>query len=62
MDEYVSAEEAAALLGVAIDTVYVYVSRKGIRSIPTPNSSKRRYPIPCRCGRVNRSSARHDID
>jgi citrate synthase len=43
MDEYVSAEEAAALLGVAIDTLYVYVSRKGIRSIPTPNSSKRRY-------------------
>jgi citrate synthase len=43
MDEYVSAEEAAALLGVAVDTVYVYVSRKGIRSIPTPNSSKRRY-------------------
>jgi citrate synthase len=43
MDEYVSAEEAAAMLGVAVDTVYVYVSRKGIRSIPTPNSSKRRY-------------------
>lgn len=43
MDEYVSAEEAAALLGVAVDTLYVYVSRKGIRSVPIPHSSKRRY-------------------
>lgn len=42
-DDYITAEEAAALLGVALDTFYVYVSRKGLRSQPTPNSRKRRY-------------------
>jgi citrate synthase len=28
-DEYISAEEAAALLGVSVTTLYAYVSRKG---------------------------------
>jgi citrate synthase len=43
MDEYISAEEAAALLGVTLQTLYVYVGRKGIRSVPVPNSTRRRY-------------------
>lgn len=42
-DGYVSAEEAAALLGVTIETIYVYVTRKKIRSIQMPNSHKRLY-------------------
>ena len=43
MDDYLSAGEAAALLGVTVETLYVYVSRKGLRSVPVPNSRKRRY-------------------
>jgi citrate synthase len=42
-DDYISAEEAAALLGVTIDTFYVYVTRKNLRSTGIPNSRKRRY-------------------
>lgn len=42
-DNYILAEEAAALLGVTIDTFYVYVSRKNLRSVAVPNSRKRRY-------------------
>src|ERR1700748_3897695 len=33
-DEFLSAAEASELLGVSIQTLYVYVSRKGIRSQP----------------------------
>lgn len=43
MDGYVSAEEAAALLGVTVQTIYVYVTRKKIRSIQMPNSHRRLY-------------------
>lgn len=42
-DEYISAEEAAALLGVSVTTLYAYVSRKGLRSQPVPGSRSRRY-------------------
>jgi citrate synthase len=41
--EYLSAKEAARALGVAVQTLYVYVSRKGIRSQPIPGSRRRRY-------------------
>ncbi|GAA4328623.1 citrate synthase family protein [Pigmentiphaga soli] len=41
--EYVSAEEAADLLGVSVPTLYAYVSRKGLRSRAVPGSRKRRY-------------------
>lgn len=41
--EYVSAREAAELLGVSVNTVYVYVGRKGIRSQAVPGSRERRY-------------------
>ncbi len=40
---YVSAEEAAQLLGVSAGTLYAYVSRKGLRSFPITGSRKRRY-------------------
>jgi citrate synthase len=41
--EYLSAKEAARMLGVSVRTLYVYVSRKGIRSKPIRGSRKRRY-------------------
>lgn len=41
--DYVSAEEAAQLLGVSVSTLYAYVSRKGLRSRAVPGSRKRRY-------------------
>jgi citrate synthase len=41
--EYLSAQEAARMLGVSVRTLYVYVSRKGIRSKPIRGSRKRRY-------------------
>jgi citrate synthase len=41
--EYLSAKEAARMLGVSVQTLYVYVSRKGIRSKPIAGSRKRRY-------------------
>lgn len=40
---YISAEEAAAELGVSVNTLYAYVSRKGIRSRKTPGERKRHY-------------------
>jgi citrate synthase len=40
---YMSAKDAARALGVSVQTLYVYVSRKGIRSQPIPNSRRRRY-------------------
>lgn len=41
--DLLTAQDAAALLGVKLDTLYAYVSRKGIRSVPDPGSSKRLY-------------------
>lgn len=41
--EFISAREAAALLGVSVTTLYVYVGRKGLRSQPVPGSRERRY-------------------
>lgn len=40
---YLSAEEAAGLLGVNLPTLYAYVGRKNIRSIKVEGSRKRRY-------------------
>lgn len=41
--EYLSASEAATRLGVSVQTLYVYVGRKGIRSQPIAGSRQRRY-------------------
>jgi citrate synthase len=41
--EWFSAQEAAAVLGVSVATLYVYVGRKGIRSRPVSGSRERRY-------------------
>jgi citrate synthase len=51
--EFVSAKEAARLLGVRVQTLYVYVSRKGIRSQPIAGSRRRRYWKPD-IDRINR--------
>lgn len=40
---YLSAEEAAALLGIQLPTLYAYVSRKNIRSLKVPGSPRRQY-------------------
>jgi citrate synthase len=40
---YLSAEKAAKALDVSLQTLYAYVSRKGVRSLPIPGSRKRRY-------------------
>ncbi|CAJ0571090.1 citrate synthase [Pseudomonas sp. BIGb0450] len=40
---YLSAEEAANLLGINVATLYAYVGRKNIRSIKIEGSRKRRY-------------------
>jgi|UPI00082BA392 citrate synthase len=40
---FMSAEEAADVLGVTVTTLYAYVSRKGIRSEKQPGSKSRRY-------------------
>lgn len=42
-DLYVTAEQAAEILGVSPDTLYAYVSRKKIRSYSIEGSKKRRY-------------------
>ena len=42
-EEWVSAEEAAAMLKVSVATVYVYVGRKGLRSRGIAGSRKREY-------------------
>lgn len=42
-DLYLSASEAAAILGVSSATLYAYVSRKKLRSFETPGTRKRRY-------------------
>jgi citrate synthase len=41
--EYVSARDAAKMLGVSLQTLYAYVSRKGLRSQPIPGGKRRRY-------------------
>src|SRR5712664_2566519 len=40
---YLSAEQAAKSLNVNLQTLYAYVSRKGVRSLPIPGTRKRRY-------------------
>src|SRR5882762_9261292 len=40
---YLSAEQAAKALNVNLQTLYAYVSRKGVRSLPIPGTRKRRY-------------------
>lgn len=40
---YLTAEEAAGLLGVNLPTLYAYVGRKNIRSMKVEGSRKRRY-------------------
>lgn len=40
---YLSADEAAALLGISLPTLYAYVSRKNIRSLKVEGSRSRRY-------------------
>ncbi|WP_189338452.1 citrate synthase [Sphingobium sp. SCG-1] len=42
-DDYVTADEASAILGVSRATIYAYVSRKGIRSRPVPGTRQHRY-------------------
>jgi citrate synthase len=42
-DEYIDAREAAKMLGVSLQTLYAYVSRKGLRSQSIPGSRRRRY-------------------
>jgi citrate synthase len=42
-DEYISAQEAADLLGVSLPTIYAYVSRKRVRSQQLPGSKSHRY-------------------
>jgi citrate synthase len=42
-DDYVTAEQAAQILGVSRATIYAYVSRKGVRSQPIPGTRKHRY-------------------
>ncbi len=42
-NEYVSAEEAAQMLGVSVTTLYAYVSRKRVRSQQLPGSRQHRY-------------------
>jgi citrate synthase len=40
---YLSADEAASILGVSLATLYAYVSRKNIRSLKVDGSRSRRY-------------------
>lgn len=42
-DLYVDAVEATEMLGVSMATLYAYVSRKKLRSFPSPGSRTRRY-------------------
>lgn len=42
-DRYLTAAEAAEALGVSLQTLYVYVGRKGIRSQAIPGTRQRRY-------------------
>ena len=42
-EEFLTAQEAAAMLGVSVPTLYVYVGRKGLRSQRVQGSRERRY-------------------
>ncbi len=42
-NRYLTAAEAAEALGVSVQTLYVYVGRKGIRSQEVPGSRSRKY-------------------
>src|ERR1700730_4106935 len=42
-DEYVTAKQAMQILNVNAQTLYAYVSRKGIRSRPVPGTRQRLY-------------------
>src|SRR3982074_2056539 len=42
-NNYLSAEQAAKALNVSLQTLYAYVSRKGVRSVSIPGTRKRRY-------------------
>jgi len=42
-DGYITAEEAAEILGVRRSTIYAYVSRKGVRSQPVDGTRQHRY-------------------
>lgn len=42
-NNYLSAKQAAEMLNVSLQTLYAYVSRKGVRSVPVPGTRLRRY-------------------
>lgn len=42
-DLYLSADEAASVLGISLSTLYAYVSRKNLRSIKVEGTRSRRY-------------------
>jgi len=41
--DFLTADEAASLLGVSLATLYAYVSRKGLRTRPIPGTRSREY-------------------
>lgn len=61
-DLFISAEEAAELLGVAVPTLYAYVGRKNIRSQKVPGSRQRRYWLPDVERAAKRGSSRADTE
>lgn len=42
-NNYLTAAQAAKILNISVQTLYAYVSRKGVRSVPIPGSRRRRY-------------------
>lgn len=42
-NNYLTAAQAAKMLNISLQTLYAYVSRKGVRSVPIPGSRRRRY-------------------
>jgi citrate synthase len=42
-NNYLSAQQAAKALNVSLQTLYAYVSRKGVRSVAVPGTRRRRY-------------------
>jgi citrate synthase len=63
-DRYFTAAEAAETLGITVQTLYVYVGRKGIRSQGVPGTKQRRYWRPDieRLRKSARSVAQPTID
>lgn len=55
--EFLSAREAAELLGIKLRTLYAYVSRGQVESVPAPAGRARRY----RRGDIARLRARRDL-